>query len=139
MNLAALLQAVKDGGHRLTKARRLILAILWSSRRPLSASEILSRLDRRKIRVDKTTVYREIAFLKGLDMVREIQFGEGQQRYELTPEDHHHHIVCVRCRRVDDIVLEKDLDGAEEKIARLKSFRVISHSLEFFGLCSRCQ
>ena len=139
MNLSALLQAVKDGGHRLTKARRLILTILWSSRRPLSASEILSRLDRRKITVDKTTVYREIAFLKGLGMVREIQFGEGQQRYELTPEDHHHHIFCVRCRRIDDIVLEKDLDRAEEKIARLKSFRVISHSLEFFGLCSRCQ
>lgn len=139
MSLAVLLRAVKDRGHRLTKARRLILAILWSSRRPLSASEILSRCSRRKIKVDKTTVYREIAFLKALEMVREVQFGEGQQRYELTPEDHHHHIVCVRCRRVDDIVLEKDLDRAEKKIARLKSFRVISHSLEFFGLCSRCQ
>lgn len=89
--------------------------------------------------MDKTTVYREIAFLKTLEMVREIQFGEGQQRYELTPEDHHHHIVCVRCRRVDDIVLENDLDTAEKEIARLKSFRVMSHSLEFFGLCSRCQ
>lgn len=139
VELTQILQNLKSRGYRLTKTRKQIIGIFLESKVPLSAQELWSELQRRNYQVDKATVYREIAFLKGQKIVREVQFGEGKKRFEINLTDHHHHIVCIRCEKVDDIVLENDLRDQEKKIFELKKFKVLNHSLEFFGLCTKCQ
>jgi Fe2+ or Zn2+ uptake regulation protein len=138
-NLVQILQNLKTAGYRLTRARKLIISTLLESKVPLSAVELKEELQKRNYEVDKTTVYREISFLKEQKIVREIQFGEGKKRFEIDLDDHHHHIVCIRCESVDDIILENDLNHQEKKIFELKNFKVLDHSLEFFGLCAQCQ
>jgi hypothetical protein len=63
----------------------------------------------------------------------------GLKRYELLQEGHHHHVICSKCRKVQDVVLKVDLDAEEHKIQKDTGFKIQSHSLEFFGLCTDCQ
>lgn len=138
-NARSLIEGLKKGGFRRTPVRTAMIEYLVIQKKPLSATDLLVKVKRAVPSVDKTTIYREIAFLKAQKILQEIQFGEDKKRFELVSNNHHHHIVCVECETVEDISLEKDLDQEERKIAQLKKFRVLNHSLEFFGLCVNCQ
>ncbi len=125
--------------HRLTRIRKAMLDLLTKSRQPLSSPDIQATFLRKKISVNKTTIYRELAFLKAQNMVRQLQFVDHAKRYEIMPDNHHHHIVCVNCKKVGHVELAKDLDEAERSISKTMNFKIMNHSLEFFGLCRKCQ
>ncbi|MBI5138779.1 MAG: transcriptional repressor [Candidatus Vogelbacteria bacterium] len=134
-----ILKGLKDQGHKFTKVRKLVLDLLIKSPKPLSSPDIQKAFLARKMPVNKTTIYRELAFLKGQGVIRELQFGDNTMRYEVTPDNHHHHIVCINCDKIEDVILEKDLDMEEKAIAQIKNFKILNHSLEFYGICERCQ
>lgn len=133
-----LLENLKKRGYRITGVRKRMVEILGGTATPISADEILAKLKAEKMRVHKTTVYRDLYMLRDEGVVQEIHLGDKKRRYEI-PADHHHHLVCIQCKKIEDVSLEKDLDGMERRIASLKDFKIISHSLEFFGLCSECK
>lgn len=137
--LEHILVQLKTNGYRLTNIRKAILGLLVKSHEPLSSLGLQSLLLQKEMSVNKTTVYRELAFLKKQNIVRELQFRDSVKRYEIMPENHHHHIVCVNCEKVEDVELKKDLDKAERMISKNMNFKIINHSLEFFGLCAKCQ
>jgi Fur family ferric uptake transcriptional regulator len=130
---------LKEKGHRFARIRKAILDLLVKSSDPLSSPDIQRLLSKRKIDANKTTVYRQLAFLKEQNLVRELQFGDNAKRYEIMPENHHHHIVCTNCDKIEDVELARDLDTEEKSIAENKNFKVINHSLEFYGICGKCQ
>lgn len=138
-NLEHILVQLKTDGHRFTQIRKAVLGLLVKSSEPLSSPNLQSLLLKKKISVNKTTVYRELAFLKTQNVVRELQFRDSAKRYEITPENHHHHIICINCEKIEDVELKKDLDKAEKVISRNMNFKIINHSLEFFGLCAKCK
>jgi Fe2+ or Zn2+ uptake regulation protein len=121
---------------RITAPRLEILGILKSNHDPLTMSEIHGKIKNKKI--DLATVYRTINLFAELGIVNEIDFKDEFKRYELVYDrHHHHHIVCRKCKRVENVetcVLE-DL----EKLLNKKGYSEISHSLEFFGLCENCK
>ncbi len=124
--------------YKTTKVRTALLEIFQETSTPLSIQDILIKLKEKKLSPNKTTIYREIEFLTNLELVSGVDFGEGKKRYEASGK-HHHHIICVNCKSVKDVSLEKDLDLFYAKIARQAGFKPVGHSLEFFGLCSKCQ
>lgn len=124
--------------YKTTKVRTSLLEILQKTSSPLSVQEILVKLKGKKLNPNKTTIYREIEFLTNLGLVSEVDFGEGKKRYEALG-DHHHHIICVNCKAIKDVSLDKDLDLFNAKIAKQAGFKPVGHSLEFFGLCQDCQ
>lgn len=124
-------------GRRPTKTRQGILKIL-SLGQPYTAPEILDQLARAKIVVNKTTVYRELDFLLAKNILSEVIFKDGVRRYEIRTAEHSHHLVCLNCRKVERVPLAHDLDGQEKEIAHRRNFKILSHSLEFYGLCLSC-
>ena len=126
---------LKDKGFKVTKARQDLIELLLASAQPLTVPEISHKLESEP---NKTTIYREITFLKELGIIKEIDFGENKKRYESDLKDHHHHLICLNCQKIEDFELEKDLKIEEKKIKEKNNFKVMSHSLEFFGLCRRC-
>src|SRR5687767_16003751 len=128
------LEKLKRQGHRITKTRRQILQIL-GGRKPMSASELLDGLEALGNKVNKTTVYRELWFLKEGGFLQEVSFGEGRSRFELVSENCHHHLVCESCGDIEDIVLDEKLIMSQIK----GNFELRRHSIEFFGLCISCQ
>jgi Fe2+ or Zn2+ uptake regulation protein len=134
-----MLDKLKSKGHRITKARKAILEIFQEEKMPLSVGELGAKLHTLGIKVNKTTLYREIDFLLSEEIIKEINLGEDKKRYEAAGNAHHHHLICINCKKVEDIDLQNDLSKHEAQIKRTKNFKVINHSLEFFGLCKSCQ
>jgi Fur family ferric uptake transcriptional regulator len=131
---------LRSNGLRLTKARRAFVGILSASRTPLSGPHILSELSAAGIRVNKTTVYRELERFQKLGIIGSMRLGDRKRYYELSSHGHHHHLVCVECAHVEDVdVDESGLLREERRVSRQKQFTALYHSLEFFGLCRQCQ
>lgn len=134
------LSNIRQKGFRLTKVRRAVLKALSEKKTPLSAMQVSESLRKLNILVNKTTVYREIEFLHSQGIIREIDLLDGKKRYELLIEDnHHHHAVCNSCNEIQCIEMERDLDALENHIFSEHGFKVLSHALEFFGICKKCQ
>ncbi len=128
------LQLLKSRGQRATRVRTALLTLLFDHSMPLSVAQIMN-----SVPANKTTIYREMDFLKSQGIIQEIDFGDGKKRYEIISDSHHHHVVCNNCGTIEDVVLEDDIAKEEKIIARLTNFQVQNHSLEFFGLCPNCQ
>lgn len=124
-------------GCRQTKTRTEILASLQAGQ-PLAARDIQERLSRKKILVNKTTIYRELDFLLSKKVISEVIFRDGRKRYELAAAEHGHHVVCLACHKIERIPLANDLAVQEKMIARQLNFKITAHSLEFYGLCRDC-
>lgn len=139
----SILARLKSSGYRLTEARTEIVRILLKATAPLAADEILTHLTARHLPVNKTTVYREIEFLMKQGVIEEVHFDDRKKRYELSGQEHHHHLICIQCKTVEDVALSAELAEAErrqeESLTLEKKFRVLSHCMEFFGLCAKCQ
>lgn len=134
------LAALKDKGFRLTKIRKLIIEVFYSSTTvPISAPELRTHLLAQNVKVNKTTVYRELDFLSEQGIIVEINAGDGKKRYELQRHGHHHHILCLRCSAVECVTIENCVLEEQLNHVDLKNFKVTGHALNFFGLCAECR
>lgn len=123
----------------MTRPRHAILSVLERTHHPLSAGEIHTSLRQEKLSIDLVTVYRTLSTFQKLGLVSRVEFQEGQFRYELCHgRDHHHHIRCVSCGQIADLMLcpLKKLIRAAQQQTR---FLVEGHALELFGRCPACQ
>jgi Fur family ferric uptake transcriptional regulator len=137
MNKDNIMQKLKGGGHRITRARSSIIDFLLNTGQPLTAPIICNTLNSQGLKLDRATVYRELIFLLDNNVVRQVRFTGKATHYEIN-SGHHHHLVCTMCNAVKDIVLGKHLEKHERQIYRKEKFKVVSHSLEFYGLCNNC-
>jgi Fur family ferric uptake transcriptional regulator len=137
--LPALAEKLRRKSRRVTIPRQAILAILRSRRRPLTIKEIHNALSPGDC--DLATVYRSLNLLERMSMVKRVELGEGAARFELLGEGddgHHHHLICTRCS--DIIELEECFpEELQDRIAARSGYAKVTHRLEFFGVCPRCQ
>ncbi len=122
---------------RKTKIRSNLLDIFENTPKPLSAPEIVLTLKKINIHANKTTIYRELAFLKENGFVREVLWDDNITRFEKSDPNCHHHLVCTNCNCVEDFNLDHKF--LFKKINENSKFKIMNHSIEFFGLCSNCQ
>ena len=142
MQTQSILIKLQRAGDRITPARSAIVEILAQSIAPLSAESIRAALAKRKLPVNKTTVYREIEFLLSRGFVRSVHLDDCAKYYELVTDTHHHHVVCTNCAKFVDVEtgeIEEYLEKLEKKLAKKINFKSVRHSLEFFGECLSCQ
>ncbi len=124
---------------RVTVARRAMLRVLCEAPIPVTAVHLLRALAERGVVVNKSTVYRELQFFQKKGIARAIQFDERTKRYERTPDAHKHHLICTECKKIEDVVLDHDLDQVERRLTHEKKFKLQRHALEFYGVCGECQ
>jgi Fur family ferric uptake transcriptional regulator len=131
--------ALRRLGRTVTRGREEILRILEESPLPLKPRDIRDRFTDPK--PDAATVYRNLAMLSSLGLVRSVALHERSRRYEATEAgSHRHRVVCRSCGRIEAFAAGKcDLSRIEDDIRRRLGFRVMEHSLEFFGECSSCR
>lgn len=131
-----ILNNLKKKGLRQSRTRKLLVEIFTKSQKPVSAIDLLAEFN---VPANKTTIYRELYTLVDQNVLREVDFGDGTKRYELASDTHHHHLICSNCKTVEDIDLKTDLEKDEKDIENKTGFKISFHSLEFFGLCKKCQ
>lgn len=129
-----------EQGYSWTRARSAVLAVLVSVPRPLHAEEIRRAL--RDPRINLSSVYRSLRLFETLNIVHRVQLGGGAARFELADayRDHHHHLVCDGCGRIEDVATcPVEAVDLTRQIQRRTGFSVRSHVLELFGLCQSCR
>jgi len=134
-----IVKKLRTEGFRLTRARKSIIDILSTGNVPLSLTDIKKNLEKKDIKADRTTIYREALFLKKQGVICEIPVGGGRKGYKVCGDAHHHHLICIRCNKVEEIAFKKNLLSKEKEVSQQKNFKVLDHLLEFYGLCGDCQ
>jgi Fur family ferric uptake transcriptional regulator len=123
---------------KLTGQRTAIVRRVFTTHRHFTAEELQDLLRSEKLRISKATVYRTLALLTECDLIVEHDFGQGQKYYEqIFGRVQHDHLICVSCGKIDEFTFDP-ISEVQERIARAKGFRPISHALHIFGLCERC-
>jgi Fur family ferric uptake transcriptional regulator len=135
--MSALTGRLRRHSRKITGPRQTILKVLRKQSRPMTSREILAAMPNDQCNL--ATIYRAMHLLDKMQMVKRIDFGDGTARFELSGDnDHHHHLVCTQCATVVGIE-ECFLREIESRLAAVHDFAAVTHKLEFFGICSRCQ
>ena len=84
-------------------------------------------------------MYRTLALLTESGLAAELDFGDGQKRYERNYEQgHHDHMICTQCGKsieFHNYLIEK----LQEDVAREHGFEMTTHKLDMFGICQDCR
>jgi Fur family ferric uptake transcriptional regulator len=140
MTARQVIEILRNRGRRITTMRASIVKIILESDTPIAAPTIQKILNRRGHDVNKTTVYREIAFLLREKIISEVRLAPHIIHYESAHLLHHHHMTCRHCGKTTD-VKAKELEISMQKLEnrlRKQGFAVKGHNLEFYGLCADC-
>lgn len=133
-----LVRSLRREGRRLTPQRMAVLKIIAESRGHPSVEQIYDEVRREYPMTSLATVYKTIALLKELGQVLELGFGEGVNRYDGSKPYPHAHLICLNCHAIVDPQVEA-LETAPEAIAAQTGYRMVSHRLDFYGICPECQ
>lgn len=130
-------KTIRSSGGRLTKTKKTIIDVLSENHCLLSKKELIKKLKIKKIKPNRSTIYRELQFLTKTNIVVRNTIA-GVDYYEI-PQDHHHHLVCINCNSISKVKISNHLKQQEKQIAKQNKFNIINHSLEFYGYCHKCQ
>jgi len=130
---------LKKAGLKNTQPRRLILEIMdKANNHHMSAEDIYRELIDAGEEIGLATVYRVLTQFEEAGLVVRHHFEGGQSVFELDHGDHHDHLVCVKCNRVEEFV-DHDIEKRQQEIARKAGYEMTDHSLNIYGICGSCQ
>jgi Fur family peroxide stress response transcriptional regulator len=124
----------RDLGFKLTPQRIAILDYLEGNLSHPSADDVYRAVRRKFPTMSFATVYNTLETLKGRGMVQELTGDPGKKRFDPNPRPHHH-LICTRCRRIEDVHVEFRLPVAERDRA---GFTITGNHIEFYGTCPAC-
>jgi len=133
---AQLSAALRERGQRVTAPRLLVHRHVRRSRGHLTAEQLHGELAPGLPSLSPATVYATLDLLDELGFVRRLSTPRGTTVYD-PRTDAHHHAICRRCGRMED--LEAPVDAAAaEAAAAAAGFRVDYGELQLSGLCAAC-
>ena len=132
-------QGLKDAGLKITAPRLKILQLLEStSVRHVSAEDVYKLLLENGEEIGLATVYRVLTQFEDAGLVARHHFEGGHSVFELSPDQHHDHIVCVKCGKVEEFN-DGEIERRQKMIAETLGFELTDHDLNMYGLCPACR
>jgi len=123
---------------KATPKRLAILAIMVKEAAYISPEEIWQKLKGQFDRIGLPTVYRNLEELAARGVISTVIHPNRQLYYHYCPNrNHHHHFICIACRRVEDVDI-CGLEKMEREVGRKIGGRVLSHVVQVNGLCRAC-
>lgn len=124
-----------------TAGRRRLVERLAELDRPVTIPEIVDRAEGLAL----SSAYRNLGVLEQVGVVARVHSGAEHARFELAEDvagDHHHHLICESCGRVDDFTVvtavERTIERALDEVAASHGFVTSSHRLDLIGTCDDC-
>ncbi len=126
-------------GLKTTRQRDIILDGFLSIDDHMSIEDLYLKLRSKYPNIGYATVYRTLKLFSESGIAREIQFGDGQTRYEHVAEgEHHDHLVCTHCGEVREFSNDS-IEKLQNEIAERHGYLVHTHKLELYGICPKCR
>ena len=130
---------LKQAGLKATLPRLRVLEIMeGSGERHFSAEDIYRALIDQGEDVGLATVYRVLTQFETAGLVCRHHFEGGISVFELNQGDHHDHMLCVKCGRVEEFI-DDVIEERQCAIAEKAGFAMTDHSLYIYGICPECQ
>ena len=130
---------LKEHGLKATVPRLKILELMEDSKvRHFSAEDIYRYLLKSNVELGLATVYRVLTQFESAGIVIRHNFEEGHSVFELAADEHHDHIVCVRCGKVEEFH-DNEIEQRQNVIAKKLGFELTDHNLNMYGLCPSCK
>jgi Fur family transcriptional regulator, ferric uptake regulator len=123
---------------KVTAPRILILQTIEKGNSHMTAQEVFERAQKQDATLGFATVYRFLRKMVESQIVTEVRMGGLPARYELTPLNHHDHLTCTHCGKIEEFE-NLEIENLQLIEARSRGFRLTHHVLELYGVCSDCQ
>lgn len=128
---------LSEKGMKHTRQREVIVTTFFKTNKHIKIDELLEEVRKVEPSIGYVTVYRTLLLLKECGLAHQRHFGEGQSLFEKAGH-HHDHMICIKCGSITEFEDDR-IEHLQEKIAREKNFKIVSHRHEIYGCCSRCQ
>ena len=130
---------VKQKGLKYTEQREIVLNVLLNADDHLSAEDVYNEIKKAypDNNIGIATVYRALSFLEEVDLIVSIAFGTEGKKYESNAKAHHDHLICTSCGKIIEF-LDNEIEKRQDKIAKKNNFKILSHSMQLYGICEDC-
>jgi Fur family ferric uptake transcriptional regulator len=115
----------------------IVLEAVETADHHISAEEIHAKAHAKYPYINISTVYRTLELLKELGLVAETDLGGGRLVYHPAGKSHHHHLVCRKCGKVEDID-ETIFERLRDEIRQKYGFDAVFEHVGIFGTCRSC-
>jgi Fur family ferric uptake transcriptional regulator len=134
------LAELRAAGYRRGAARLAVIDFLDRQECCLGAQEIHDELRLLGTPVGLASVYRVLDVLAQRGLLQRLDLGDGVTRYEpaRTDADHHHHLVCDDCGRVESFADDR-LERVIRDVERRSGYAVAAHEVVLRGACTSCR
>lgn len=128
---------LKTMGLKATLPRLRILELFEKSEvRHLSAEEVYRLLLNEGTDTGLATVYRVLTQFEQAGLLVRHHFESGKAVFELNRGEHHDHLVCMQCGRVEEFY-DAEIEKRQTEIAKSRGFKIHDHSLHLYADCTK--
>ena len=131
---------LRNAGLKVTLPRIKILQILEKQidERHLTAEKVYKILLSEDEEIGLATVYRVLTQFEAAGLVTRHHFEGGNSVFELATGDHHDHILCMKCGKVDEFT-DEIIEARQKEIAQNLGYELTDHGLYLYGFCTQCK
>lgn len=128
---------LRRAGLKVTLPRIKILEILGTAKpRHMSAEDIYKHLLESHEDIGLATVYRVLTQFEAAGLVTRHHFEGTTAVFELNEGEHHDHIVCLDCGRVEEF-MDSGIEARQKEVAAKLGYQLVDHSMILYGRCKR--
>jgi len=126
---------LKKRNLKITNQRLLVAEKVFELGTHFTVDSLADALKDRKGEISRATIYRIVSLMVESGQLTEHNFGQSVKYYEyIPPREHHDHLVCVDCGRIEEFVVP-EIEKIQLEIANKNNFELEDHSLNLYGKC----
>lgn len=128
---------LKSSGLKATLPRIKILEVFQRSRqRHMTAEDVFKALLSDDADIGLATVYRVLMQFEQAGLLLRSHFESGKSVFELNEGQHHDHLVCLTCGRVEEF-FDAEIEARQREIATSRGFKLDDHALALYATCAK--
>ncbi|MBK7061779.1 MAG: ferric iron uptake transcriptional regulator [Rubrivivax sp.] len=128
---------LKSSGLKATLPRIKILEVFQNTtRRHMTAEDVYKALLADGADIGLATVYRVLMQFEQAGLLTRSNFESGKAVFELNEGQHHDHLVCLSCGRVEEF-FDPEIEKRQRAVAEARGFELQEHSLALYARCTK--
>jgi len=128
---------LKNTGLKATGPRLKILEVFQRGvQRHMTAEDVFRHLLQEGADIGLATVYRVLTQFEQAGILSRSHFESGKAVYELNEGQHHDHLVCLDCGRVEEF-FDPEIETRQQAVAQAKGFSIADHALSLYAHCTK--
>jgi len=128
---------LKSSGLKATLPRIKILEVFQRAEvRHMTAEDVYKLLLAERSDIGLATVYRVLMQFEQAGILSRNHFESGKSVFELNEGQHHDHLVCLDCGRVEEFY-DAEIESRQKSIAQTRGFTLQEHALSLYATCTK--